>query len=212
MKMDTVHRQVLAGVLGAITFVAIYLGSNVIFLVQIGVSLVGALLVYFGICFLVDRKLEDNEVEVFPGVTLADQKLAISVCYGAADELRKLSSAVAGSMRETFVGLSNVLRNIGECYETDPEDLVHSYGVVNHHVGELIAIARTYTGLNRKALDPSSKERLGKIQLQIEAYVPHLESIYTACLENDFSELEVKAETFRRVMQIEAPVDPGRGM
>lgn len=202
--MKEMPRQILAGVTASAAFLSIFSVAKLVW----WLALILAALVYAGVILLVPRKKEDHEIEVDIGVTRADLNAALDKCARAVRELQELSKEpkLKYVMADTLRKLAELTRQIAENYTSDPRDLRHSRGFVDHHLDKLMEIVRTYVTLRRQTLTPEAEERLEDIRKSVLEYVPHFEAIYNACLENDFLQLETATKALEQIMKIEAPV------
>ncbi len=206
--MNELVRQLTAGAAASAVFLAGFLGAALVWWLALGL----AAGVYAGVVLLVPRKREAHEIEVTAGVTRAELDHAIGLCRGAAAELTKLSEspAIRAEMAESFRRLADIVAAIGEDFQADPRDLRHSRGFVDHHLGALLEIARTYAKLRAARLDAAGEQRLSAARARILGYVDRFDAIYQACLANDFQKLETSTAALDQILEIDAPASSRR--
>jgi len=207
LQMSTTARSLSAGFVAVAAFAAVYFQIELILLAQLALSGIAAIGAYVATNLLIERKREDHEVTLAAGVTLADQKAAVAKCKEAAETLESLAreSQLREDMRETIGRLATLLRAIASNYEDDPNDVRHSRALVNRHIDALLGIVAQYVGLSRRAMSEHDEQRLEQVREQVRGFVPHLEAIHEACLDNDFAELEVQTATLGTVFDLEHP-------
>ena len=196
-------RQIVAGLAASAVFVGLYVGASLVLWLALALSVA----VYAGLLIAIPRKKDDEEIELDAGVTQADVKAAVAKCQRAARELRRLSQEprLADTMHDALRHLAELTEQIADSYTKDARDLRHSRGFVDHHIDQLVEISQTYVSIRRQALTRDAENRLSTIRDAITSYVPQVEAIYHACLENDFKRLELNTQALSAIMQVEAP-------
>jgi hypothetical protein len=201
MRLKETWRQLLAGVLAAATFTLVHLFFDIQWLPALGI----ALAIYIASLLLIERAPEDDEVYLHENLTQYDLDKAVLYCRQAAKKLQHISgmSHIDSSTAQAMKSLSSLINHIADNYKDDPRDLKHSLSLVNHYLPRLLSIVQSFETLSNKSLTRESQHRLRHIGEQIRDYVPHFQSIYNACLENDFKRLELETGVLGDVMKIE---------
>lgn len=201
LKLKELPRQIVAGLLAAGAFTLAYLGVPLVW----WAALLVGVAVYVAALLLIERAPEAYEVTVFANLTQADVQAAVQYCRQAAAELRAASKAKRMDA-ETAVALekmAQLLDAIADSYRQDPRDLKHSRSFVQHHLPKIRTAVQDYVALGGLALTEQAQQRLVQVGATIRGYVPHIQSIYDACLENDFAKLELETSVLGDVMRLE---------
>jgi len=201
IQMKETWRQLSAGILASAAFAIVYLVFSLTWQPALGI----AVAVYIAAFLLIERAPEDHEVYVHENLTQNDLDKAIKYCRQAANKLSKVAQLkqIEARSAEALKNLAELVDHIADNYKDDPRDLKHSLSFVNHYLPRLLNIVQDFESLSAKALTPESQNRLHQIGNNIQAYVPHFQSIYDACLENDFKRLELETSVLGDVMKIE---------
>lgn len=200
IKLKELWRQILAGLLAGGGFALAYIGLHLIWWVAL---IVGAA-VYLAALLLIERAPEDHEVYVHSNITQQDVNDAVDYCNQAAKQLRQASRTkhIDGSVAHTFVQLSDHIEHIGANYEQDARDLKHSYSFIKMHLPKILAITEDYVSLSERTVSSQSQQRLAQIGHMIQDYLPPVQRIHDACLENDFEKLELETSVLGDVMKM----------
>lgn len=201
IQMKEIWRQISAGLIASVAFATTYLTFALTWQAALGV----AVAIYIAVFLLIERAPEDHEVFVHENLTQNDLEKAIKYCYQAANRLKKTAKLkqIEQPSANALKKLSDLVKHIADNYKDDPRDLKHSLSFVNHYLPRLLNIVQDFESLSTKALTPESQHRLQQIGHTIQTYVPHFQSIYNACLENDFKRLELETSVLGDVMKIE---------
>lgn len=66
----------------------------------------------------------------------------------------------------------------------------------------MMAVVGDYVRLSERTVTVESQQRLQQVGELIRGYVPHVQNMYDACLENDFEKLELETSVLGEVMRI----------
>lgn len=200
IKLKELWRQILAGIIAGAGFAAAYIGLQLIWWVAllIGVAVYGAALL------LIERAPEDHEVYVHSNVTQHDVNEAVDYCNQASKQLKQASRTkhIDESVAQTFIQLSELIEHIGTNYAQDARDLKHSYSFIKMHLPKILAITEDYVSLSERTVSDHSQQRLAQVGHMIQDYLPPVQRIHDACLENDFEKLELETSVLGEVMKM----------
>lgn len=203
LKLKELWRQLLAGLLASGGFMAAYLGANLIWwaALLIGVA------VYIAALLLIERAPEDEEVFVHANLTQADVNAAVEQCKQAAQALRKASrtNRIDADTATALERMAQLVDEIAVNYGQDPRDLKHSRSFVNNHLPKMMDAVNNYVSLSERTVSEQSQTRLLHVGAKLQGYVPHLQIIHDACLENDFEKLELETSVLGDVMKLDRP-------
>lgn len=201
IKLKETGRQLVAGIASSGVFALVYMVFALKWLPALGI----AVAIYIAIILLIERAPEDSEVYVYANITQHDLDKAVAACRTSATKLKQVSriNRIDGETAASMETLSQLIHHIADNYRDDPRDLKHSLSFVRHYLPRLNTIVDNFENLSGKALTPDSQQRLGKVGQNIRDYVPHFQSIYDACLENDFKKLELETDVLGDVMKLE---------
>lgn len=203
LKLKELWRQVVAGVFAALVFSVVYLGLGLVW----WAALLAGFAVYAASLLLIERAPEDSEVYVFANITQSDINTAARQCQDAAEQLRKASKAKRlDADTATALGrMAQLVDDIGANYRVDARDLKYSRNFTNHYLPKILELVTDYVALSERATSGPSQERLHQVGGAIRGYLPNLQTIHDACLENDFEKLELETAVLGDVMKLAVP-------
>ncbi|MEO1331388.1 MAG: 5-bromo-4-chloroindolyl phosphate hydrolysis family protein [Pseudomonadota bacterium] len=196
MHLPETARQLLAGAAAALAFLAAFFGLSLIAPVAVG----AALIVYVALLLLVRRTPPPDAVILADGVSEADLSAALEAIETAADRLRAADARAPASDAGLFARMAEILRRIRGHHARDPKDLRHTKRFLRHDLPRLVETSEAYVDLANRA-GPSEADRLAQLSTRIGGFVPALERIEQACLENDFHKLDVETDVLSRQLQ-----------
>lgn len=155
--------------------------------------LVGAGAVYLSTLVMLWPKRKRQKTVLPKGVRKADF-LRVDAGLAASVELLR-DHARIGSHREAalFRQIADLVERIHDHLHGNPAHLRVIQRFVRHGLARLIQMVTDYADLKRRAL-PEHQLRLHKVLTQMEAFIPALQRIDRACVENDLSALEISVE------------------
>ncbi len=203
LKLKELWRQMVAGIFAALAFTAVYLSLNLVW----WAALLAGFAVYIASLLLIERKPEDSEVYVYDNLTQADINAAAQQCLQAAKELRSASKAnrIDANTAIALERMAQLVDEIGANYQQDPRDLKHSRNFTNHYLPKILELVKDYVALSERTISEPSQERLKHVGGVIRGYLPNLQTIHDACLENDFEKLELETSVLGDVMKLAIP-------
>ncbi|KAJ56753.1 hypothetical protein ACMU_07390 [Actibacterium mucosum KCTC 23349] len=187
MKLPDGPRQILAGVLAAVVFLALYFGISLVWWAALGLGII----VYFALLLVVGRRTPADEVMLSSRVSAADVKSAGTALQDAANRLAGVAETAPQTDRAALVEMADHLRSIRENVLADPQDFRSARRFVNNYLPVVVQTVEAYGALARRA-GPKHGDRLQALGTQIRSFGPVIEEIDRACLENDFAALEVQ--------------------
>ena len=153
----------------------------------------GAGVVYLGTLAMLWPKRKKHETVLPKGVRRADFTRVETALTTSIELLRQ--HAQSGSHREAllFRKIADLVTRIRDHLHGNPTHLRIIQRFAKHGLARLIQMVTDYTDLKRRAL-PEHQMRLHKVLSQMEAFIPALERIDKACIENDLDQLEISVE------------------
>lgn len=200
MRLKELPRQIVAGLIASLSFVITYLGLTLIWWLALGMGIA----VYAAALLLIEREPEDNEVFVYDNITRFDINSAVESCRQAAEHLYHASryNRIDTETAIAIERLSQLVEAIGNNYLSDGRDLKHSRIFISHYLPNMMAVVGDYVRLSERTVTVASQQRLQQVGELIRGYVPHVQNMYDACLENDFEKLELETSVLGEVMRI----------
>ena len=155
--------------------------------------LIGAGVVYLGTLAMLWPKRRQQKTVLPSGIRKADFQSVESMLATSILALR--DHATNGTHREAllFRKIADLVTRIRDHLHGNPAHLSIIQRFAKHGLARLIQMVTDYTDLKRRAL-PEHQMRLKSILTQMEAFIPALERIDKACIENDLDQLEISVE------------------
>ena len=196
-----IQRQVMAGITGGVAFALVYLGLHLVW----WVGLIAGLAVYAAALLLIEAELPSATLPL-PAQRFNPTE-AVRLCEEAAVKLRRASQAshIDADTALALERLAQLVEEIGRNHLQEGRDLRQSRGFVGHYLPKIMAVVTSYVALSERTISAQSQERLQQIATVIRSYLPHVQSIHEACLENDFEKLELETAVLGDVMRLEHP-------
>lgn len=111
----------------------------------------------------------------------------------AGRRLASLSGTAPAEDQPLFEHMALLMQRLARHHRLNPDHAPRTQRFRRHVVGRMVEAVAAYVELTRRAT-PEQRERLADISTRIEAFVPVLERIDQACVENDLTALEVNVE------------------
>lgn len=184
MTLPDGPRQIIAALLAAGVFLALYFGAKLLWLVAFPLAAVA----YGAFLLIIRRRRLLSEVVLSDRVTAAD----IAAGQAALDEaLRRLARAEAADaeLKDDLAALGVELRSIRTQIGDDPADFRIARRFIVSFLPKLIGNVESYVSLSAAATGPA-RDRLAPLRDGIRAYRPIVARIAQAGLENNFRALE----------------------
>lgn len=196
MQLPEGPRQVLAGCLAAAAFLGAYFSLSLVW----WLAFVLGLLVFAATLLLVRRKPRADEVRVDGTTTEADIQTAAKLMDRAADRLDAAGEDVPEGDQSAISAMATHVRSIRAQIISDPKDYRRARRFISSYLGHMVDTVEQYADLARKSRGRHS-QRLEPLSARIHGFVPALERIDTACLENDFVALESQVDALAMQMK-----------
>lgn len=197
MRLSEPMRQLVAGLSSSGGFLGVFFGLDLAW----WFSLLAGLGIYVGAILLIERRGPENGGARAPHLEVRDQAQSAEILRSSAERLRTLSVQSEGEDQGLFREMSDRLESIRSHQLADPRDHKHTRNFVRSSLPRMIEAAEKYVEVKSRA-QPSQEARLAEVGRSIRGYLPILERIDAACLENDFVGLELHVEAlndqFRR--------------
>ena len=189
MILEETPRQLTVGAGAALAFLGAYFGLSF----TLWAALAVGALVLSALLLLIRPAPPATERMLADGVSAADLDTALTALRLSAQRLRGLQSSAPETDALVFGEMAGLLDRIGAHHAEDPRDLRHTRGFLRRDLPRLVEVSETYVELSNRA-NLESQQRLEQLSDRIHGFKPVLEKIETACLENDFMQLEVETE------------------
>ncbi len=193
MRLPDGPRQIVAGLLAAAAFLALYLGMNMV----VWRALVLAVSVYAAVLLLIARKRPLEEIHLGGSVSAADIQGAAAALQDAAERLNKAAGkapeADAGTISEMAGHVASIRRSVLE----DPDDYRPARRFITFYLPNIVRTVETYVKLSGQARGERAT-RLHDLSGQIRKFGAVVERIDAACIENDLRALEIEVDVLSK--------------
>ena len=122
-----------------------------------------------------------------------EENQAIDLLDQAAKRLRRLARKAPDHDVPLFQRMADLFDTLKEHHIANPAHVRLTRKFRKHVIGPMIGTVQDYVDLAGRT-GPDQRERLSQISKQLEAFVPVLERIDQACLDNDLTKLEINVE------------------
>ncbi len=189
MTLPDGPRQLIASALAAAVFLGLFIGTSLVW----WLALTLAVVTYFALLLVVRRRRPAEEIMVSDLVSAADIRNAARDLQGAADRLRAASGAAPATDKSDLEAMAGHVLSIRAQITADPKDFRRTRRFVGFYLPRIVETVEGYVDLARHAHGADSA-RLAEIGGRIKGFLPVIEKIDRACLENDFAALEVEVD------------------
>lgn len=196
MQMRDGFRQILAGLISSAVFLAMFLGLVLVW----WVALVAALLVFAAMLLLIGRKPDDDEILLASRTTEADIREADRLLTDAIQRLAQAEDRMPDAERADVETMLAHVESIQSQVLADPKDYRRARRFITSYLAAMVETVERYAELAEKSRG-RHEDRLAPLAERIRSYVPALERIDTACLENDFLALETQIDALAAQMK-----------
>ena len=124
---------------------------------------------------------------------MSEEERAVAQLDHAASRLRRMARRAPVPDRPLFRRLAELMAQIRDSHRLNPGHATLTRKFRRHVVGRMVGAVGSYVELARRA-GRDQKERLAAISTQLEEFVPVLEKIDQACVDNDLMALEINVE------------------
>lgn len=196
MHLPDAWRHTVAGLVSGASFLGFFAGLTL----QWWLSLVLALVVYGAMLLVIRRRPGLDEISAGPGTSAADLRAAGQAMARAADRLEASLGKLPAGDAEVVTQLAGHVRSIGAHVATDPQDYRRTRRFVGSYLGHMVETVEGFAELTSKSRG-RHEARLRPMSERIAGYLPVLERIDAACLENDFTALEAQMSALSYQME-----------
>lgn len=189
MTLPDGPRQIVAGVLAALVFLALFFALNIAALPAfvLGAGAYGAFLL------LVRRTPPLTEQMIDASISRADILASTSALDQAADRIADAAKIVPDRDGPELLEMAAHLRSIRDHVSADPQDYRSTRRFVQAYLPKILESVESYAKVSKQAKGAQS-DRLAALGARIHDYGPLLAQIDEACIENDFAELEAQVD------------------
>lgn len=124
---------------------------------------------------------------------MSEQERAVEELDLAAGKLEDMARQAPAPDRPLFLRLAELMTQIRDSHRLNPGHAGLTRKFRRHVVGRMVGSVASYVDLARRT-GQDQKDRLAAISSQLEEFVPVLEKIDRACLDNDLMALEINVE------------------
>ena len=202
--MTETYRQIVAGLVGAGVLAGLTFWGGLVLWFNLAIGAAVGL----GTYFTIPRKRRPEEIEVAPGVTLAQQQAALAKIDGYVKRFRSL----AGKSRQPRIDkllreLVDRLGKIGRNFEEDPRDLmIDSAGMfLDHYLERAVDLVEQYVRIAGLAREADGEDELAAAESAIGKVLAGVDAFYQQCIQNDLMDLEVNSETLLSILDADLP-------
>jgi hypothetical protein len=210
------HALAIAGALGVflLLLLALRLRSWLPFL--------GAALTYLGLLYAwrpITRPRPGRDRAMPEGVGPDDWRAALDALAAAGRELDRLAAEAPGPDAASVRRMAALVGAIRGHLDASPGHVPRTRSFVRHTLPRMVAAVAAYVDLARRAgpaghpgRDPASEGRLAEVSRRLRGFVPALERIDRACVDDDLLALEITVEVLDEQLGRPDPgtPDPGR--
>lgn len=189
MRLPDGPRQILAALLAAAVFLGLYLGAALVWWAALGL----AVLAYFALLLLVQRRRPLDEVMLTDQVSAQDIDRAAKALVGAGARLNAAAAASPDADRPDLADMAAHVLSIADLIRADPNDYRLARRFIDYYLPRIVETVETYVTLAKRARGENAA-RLADLGKQIKDFGPVVRKIDQACLDNDFAALEAQVE------------------
>ena len=187
MQVPDGPRQILAALLASAAFLALFFGGGLVWWVALGL----AALVYFALLLVIPRRKLLNEVMLTDEVSAADVARATDALTNAAYRMNEAAKVAPAADRDGLTDMSKHLTSIRELIKADPKDYRQTRQFISFFLPQIVTTVEAYVSLAKLA-QGGNAARLAELGGTIKGFVPVVQKIDQACLDNDFAALEAQ--------------------
>jgi hypothetical protein len=181
--------QLKAGAGAIAVFVVLLLGLRL----RSWLPFIAAAMTYLGLLWALRAPPRPRRVALPEGISRADYEAAIRELAAAERELGALAAVAPANDTALVRRMAGLVEAIREHHEANPDHVARTRVFVRHTLGRMVAAVAGYVDLAQRA-GPDRDERLAEIRRRLDGFVPVLERIDRACVDNDLMALEISVE------------------
>ncbi len=182
-------RQIVAALLAAGVFLALYFGVLLEWYVALGLSVA----TYAALLLMVPRRKPLSEIVLSDRVSAADIAAATRALAEAARRISLASVQAPAADQPTLSDMSAHLNSLCTQIAEDPSDYRHAHRFITSYLPKMVENVEKYVSLAAKAHGPA-RDRLSPLRDGILSYGQVVARIDQAGLENDFRALEAEVD------------------
>lgn len=192
MSIPDGPRQVLAALLASAAFLALFFPAGLVWWVALGL----AAMVYAALLLIIPRRRPLTEVMVSDQVSAQDIAQATNALSAAITRLDAAAKAAPKGDVMDLADLSRHLSSIRELIRVDPKDYRQTRQFISYFLPMIVSTVEAYVGLAKLAQGENGV-RLAELGGMIKGFVPVVQKIDQACIENDFVALEAQVSALQ---------------
>ena len=185
MQISDGPRQIIAALLASTVFLALFFPAALVWWLALGLAAV----VYFALLLLIPRRKPLNEVMLGDQVSAADIARATDALTNAAYRMNEAAKQAPAADKPGLLDMSKHLSSIRELIKADPKDYRQTKQFISYFLPLIVTTVESYVGLAKLA-DGKNADRVAELGTMIKGFVPVVQKIDQACIENDFVALE----------------------
>lgn len=185
-------RQILAALMASAAFLALFIAADLVWWLALGLAAV----IYAALLLLIPRRRPLTEVMVSDQVTAEDIARATEALKDAALRLGEAAKRAPEADRAGLVDMSRHLSSIRELIRADPRNYRQTRQFISYFLPLIVTAVESYMGLAQLA-QKENAARLAELGSLIKGFLPVVQKIDQACIENDFTELEAQVSALQ---------------
>jgi len=142
------------------------------------------------------RRKPLDEVMLTDQVSAQDIIRATDALTNAAFRLNEAAKAAPVTDRAGLQDMSRHLSSIRELIKADPRDYRQTKQFISYFLPLIVTTVESYVGLAKLAQGDNSA-RLAELGSMIKGFIPVVQKIDQACIENDFAALEAQVSALQ---------------
>ena len=192
MQVSDGPRQIIAALLASAVFLALFLPASLVWWAALGLAAV----VYFALLLLIPRRPPLQEVMVGDQVSALDIARATAALTSAITRIDAADKAAPKGNALDLPDMSRHLASIRDLIKADPTDYRQTRQFISYFLPIIVTTVESYVGLAKLAQGENAA-RLAELGTMIKGFVPVVQKIDQACIENDFAALEAQVSALQ---------------
>jgi hypothetical protein len=180
-------RQVVAGLLSAAIFLALFFGAALVWWLALGLGAVA----YGALLLMIPRRKRASEITLGLRVTAEDVQNAGHVLQEYATRLQRALPGLPEADRRAVEDMARHLGSIRDNVLRDPDDFRLTRRFISSYLPNVVQTVETYADLAGRTTGDQAT-RLMALGEQIRGFASVVEEIERACVENDLAALEAE--------------------
>ena len=159
MALPDGFRQLVAGIIAAGAFLALFLGLDLVWWAALALATIS----YFALLLVIPRRKPLDEVMLPGAVSAADLRAATQALGDAASRLEAVVETVPAAEAEALVSMAADLRSIRTHMLSDPQDFRAARRFVVNYLPVVVATVEGFAKLSAQAHRAEFRERLDEL-------------------------------------------------